>query len=118
MILPDEDEKWKQNQDPRVGFLFKPDFPEHRFYLKDGDITVGAGDKNTIVIDKPAVSWNHAIIITRNDTVRIQDSASTNGTFVNDQRLTRPRNLVHGDDVRFANVAYTVWIKPKLREIS
>ena len=116
-ILPGEDERWAQNvRENVIGFLFEPDYPERRFYLQEGDATVGAGEKNSLVIDKPAISWNHAILIIRDHKVRLQDSASTNGTFINDEPLSRPQNLQHGDEVRFANVAYLVWIKPQLRE--
>lgn len=116
-ILPGEDEQWNQNnRENVVGFLFEPEFPDHRFYLQEGDATVGAGEKNSLVIDKPAISWNHAIVIIRDQKVRLQDSASTNGTFLNDAQIYRPQTLRHGDEVRFANIAYIVWIKPQLRE--
>lgn len=116
-LLPGEDEQWQQdNRKDTVGFLFEPHFPDRRFYLKEGDATVGAGEKNSLVIDKPAISWNHAIIIIRDQKVKIQDSASTNGTFLNGSPIYRPQSLRHGDDVSFANVPYVVWIKPELRD--
>ncbi len=116
-VLPGEDEHWKQNERVEtIGFLFEPDFPDRRFYLEEGDSTVGAGEKNDLVVDKPAISWNHAIIIVRDQKIRIQDSASTNGTFINGTQIHRPQNLRHGDKVRFANFTYIVWIKPQLRE--
>ena len=64
------------------------------------------------------MSWNHALLVSRNDRVLIQDSASTNGTFVNDMRVTRPRELKHGDLIRFGNVEYRLWIKPQIRNRS
>ena len=99
-----------------LGFLYEPSLPDQRCYIREGELTIGAGDKNDIVIDRPAVSWNHALIIARPDRVRIQDTASTNGTFVNDVPLRRPRDLRHGDEVRFGNVIQKIWLKPIVRK--
>ncbi|MDX1644116.1 MAG: FHA domain-containing protein, partial [Thermoanaerobaculia bacterium] len=41
--------------------------------------------------------------------------ASTNGTFVNGVRVTKPRVLSHGDLIRFGNVEYRLWVKPQVR---
>lgn len=114
-----EDDKWlARDREGVYGFLYDPRFPEQRFYIYQGDITIGAGDKNDVVVDKPAVSWNHALLVSRNDRLLIQDSASTNGTFVNEMRVTRPRDLKHGDLIRFGNVEYRLWIKPQIRNRS
>lgn len=114
--IASEDEKWlTRDRDGIFGFLYHSNYPEKRLYVFEGDITLGAGDKNDIVIDRPAVSWNHALMVCRNGRILIQDSASTNGTFVNDVRVNRPRELRHGDLIRFGNVEYRIWIKPQIR---
>ncbi len=111
-----EDERWlAHDRSDACGFLYDPRFSEERFLIGFGDLTIGAGDKNDIVVDRPAVSWNHALLVARNDRVMIQDSASTNGTYVNELRVTRPRELKHGDLIRFGNVEYRLWIKPQIR---
>lgn len=97
------------------GFLYFPQFPDRRFEIGEGELTVGAGDKNDIIIERPAVSWNHALLIVRDSGLKIQDSASTNGTFVNDIRVSRPRGLSHGDLVRFGNVELKIWLRPTMR---
>lgn len=103
-------------RDPNIfGFLYDPENPTKRFTLKLGDNTLGAGHNNDIVIDKPAVSWNHALLICRNTKIYLQDSASTNGTYVNGKRIERPRQLGNGDAVRFGNVTYHVWLKAQFR---
>lgn len=106
---------YEMGRDDILGFMYEIAYPERRDYIREGELTIGAGDKNDIVIDKPAVSWNHALIIARTDRVRIQDTASTNGTFVNDVPLKRPRDLRHGDILRFGNVNRKVWLKPLIR---
>lgn len=111
-LLPAE----TQERDPNIyGFIYDPDTPSLRFTLKLGDNTLGAGHNNDIVIDQPAVSWNHALLICRNSKIFLQDSASTNGTFVNGRRIERPRQLEHGDAVRFGNVTFHVWLKAQYR---
>ena len=45
-------------------------------------------------------SANHARVEPRRDGVWIEDTGSTNGTFVNGVRLTRARKLAAGDLVR------------------
>ncbi len=111
-VLPAE----SQERDPNIyGFLYDPEVPAQRFTLHQGDNTLGAGHNNDIVIDKPAVSWNHALLICRNAKIFLQDSASTNGTFVNGKKIERPRQLGNGDAVRFGNVTFHVWLKAQYR---
>ena len=113
---PDEDAKWlAEDRAELFGFLYEPSRPERRHHMRRGDTTVGAGEKNDLVIERPAISWNHAIFICRDERILVQDSASTNGTFINGNRVTRPRQLAHGDLLCFGNVEFRIWIKPQLR---
>ena len=51
-------------------------------------IKIGRDNSNDIIINEPRVSRNHAIITDLgNDTYEIKDLGSTNGTFVNGQRI-------------------------------
>ncbi|MFP4599812.1 MAG: FHA domain-containing protein [Persicimonas sp.] len=112
LTLPAEQEE----RDPRnYGILYDPEEPSNRYVLRQGDNTLGAGHNNDIIIDKPAISWNHALLICRNAKVFLQDSASTNGTFVNGKQIDRPRQLENGDAVRFGNVTFHVWLKAQYR---
>ncbi|AWV89141.1 FHA domain-containing protein [Bradymonas sediminis] len=101
--------------DTLFGYLYDPESPSRRFGLHQGDNTLGAGHNNDIVIERAAISWNHALVICRNAKVFLQDSASTNGTFVNHTRIDRPHQLQNGDSVRFGNVEFHVWLKARFR---
>lgn len=101
--------------DTLYGYLYDPESPSRRFGLHQGDNTLGAGHNNDIIIDRAAISWNHALLICRNSKVFLQDSASTNGTFVNRKRIDRPHQLCNGDSVRFGNVEFHVWLKARFR---
>lgn len=64
--------------------------------------TIGRDSKNDIILDDESASRNHASIhYDRNkDTLIIHDLESTNGTFVNGERLERPYRLRETDIVR------------------
>jgi len=66
-------------------------------FLK-GSITMGRQDDNTIVIDNLAVSAYHARIDKAGEDFILTDLQSTNGTFVNDQKVTSHK-LAHGDNI-------------------
>jgi predicted component of type VI protein secretion system len=59
-----------------------------------------------IVLADPEVSRRHAAIRAHGDGIAIEDLGSTNGTYVNDQRVQGTRPLSDGDTVRLGN---TVW---------
>ncbi len=61
-------------------------------------MTIGRLPGNSIVIDNPAVSSKHARVLREGDGYVIEDAQSTNGTFVNELRVTR-QTLSYGDIV-------------------
>jgi pSer/pThr/pTyr-binding forkhead associated (FHA) protein len=60
--------------------------------------TIGRLPDNTLVIDNPAVSSHHACVFRDGDHFVVEDLDSTNGTFVNEERITR-HVLRNGDVV-------------------
>ena len=67
-----------------------------QFELQQGDTKIGRRPGSDIVVDNMAVSGEHANIFTIGDDSFIQDLGSTNGTFVNNKRVTK-HHLRHGD---------------------
>jgi len=61
-------------------------------------ITMGRQEDNTIVIGNLAVSGYHAKIDKVGEEYILTDLQSTNGTFVNDQKIVS-RKLAHGDNI-------------------
>ena len=59
-------------------------------------VTIGRLPDNTLMIDNPAVSSHHACVFRAGDDYIVEDLESTNGTFVNEQRVTR-QALQNGD---------------------
>ncbi|XP_014678960.1 PREDICTED: sarcolemmal membrane-associated protein-like, partial [Priapulus caudatus] len=62
---------------------------------------------NNAIFDCKVLSRNHALLWFENDKFYLQDTKSSNGTFVNNQRLSKgseespPRELCTGDVVQF-----------------
>jgi hypothetical protein len=71
------------------------------FELNSSALTIGRGPQNDVQLeDDEFASARHARFEPRRDGVWAQDRGSTNGTFVNGARLSRPRRLTPGDIVR------------------
>jgi len=69
--------------------------------LDSAPITVGRGPQNDVALDgDDFASAKHARIEPRRDGVWVEDVGSTNGTYLNGIKLTRPRKLTPGDVVR------------------
>jgi hypothetical protein len=74
--------------------------------VSDG-MTIGREGCDVNLIDQE-VSRRHAAIRSANGSFAIEDLGSTNGTFVNDERITGVRVLSHGDTVRLGSTVWTV----------
>jgi hypothetical protein len=66
--------------------------------LKLGDTTIGRSPSCDIVLDDKRVSKNHAVIKTVGLVSTIQDLGSTNGTFIENDRIKR-HQLQQGDTI-------------------
>jgi predicted component of type VI protein secretion system len=64
-------------------------------------VTVGRLPDNTIVIDSASASGHHACVALEGKDFILEDLESTNGTFVNDSRVSR-HTLRNGDVIRIA----------------
>ncbi len=70
------------------------------FRVNAAPLTFGRGGQNDVPLDGDEfVSARHARFQARRDGAWVEDVGSTNGTFVNGERLTRPRLLSPGDTI-------------------
>ncbi len=73
--------------------------PGKVFDLEGMVITIGRDSGNEVVVNDPEVSRKHARLTFQGGTWVIEDLGSTNGTFVNESRLSGPHALRLGDVV-------------------
>lgn len=71
-----------------------------RMDLTGGGVTVGKGPGNDIVLDDARVSRLHASLEKFAEGWCVNDLGSSNGTFVNGERIWGPHRLRHGDEIR------------------
>jgi ABC-type multidrug transport system ATPase subunit/pSer/pThr/pTyr-binding forkhead associated (FHA) protein len=71
-----------------------------RDLVGQGTITLGRDASNTLHLDHPTVSRRHAEIRPMNGGHAVRDLGSTNGTFVNEQRVSGLVPLTMGDVIR------------------
>ena len=67
---------------------------------------VGRTPDNTLILDDIYVSSRHAEIRWQEDAYYLTDLGSSNGTFINDERLSGTRVLNDGDVVRFGQTPF------------
>ncbi|MGB5986414.1 MAG: FHA domain-containing protein, partial [Desulfobacterales bacterium] len=75
--------------------------PGKTFLLEKEESMVGRDLANDITITDPEVSRRHARFLMRDDNVFIEDLGSTNGTFLNGERISSPQQLRKGDVITF-----------------
>ena len=75
--------------------------------LTEGDNIVGRGADASVWIDAPGVSRHHARIVVQRGEATLEDLGSKNGTYVGRDRVTTPRRLADGDQVRLGSVVIT-----------
>lgn len=89
--------------------------PNQTYELTKDRVTLGRDITNDITINDPEVSRHHMQLIRGAGGYTIEDLGSTNGTFVNGQRLTSPRPLRPGDMIGLGEtvtLAYEVSTAP------
>jgi pSer/pThr/pTyr-binding forkhead associated (FHA) protein len=75
--------------------------PGAAFILEGDQLNIGRDSTNEITINDAEVSRRHARLTFQGGKYVLEDLGSTNGTFVNGQRLAGPRVLKAGEVVSF-----------------
>ena len=73
-----------------------------------GIITLGRKPENTIVLTETFVSGNHAKIYAKNNNLYVEDLNSTNGVYVNNERIQEKYKLVADDEVKIGSAIFKV----------
>jgi len=73
-----------------------------RFSLVDGEVSIGRGVDNTVILSSDSISRRHAGIEIRSGGYYLIDRHSTNGTYVNDE-LVQDCQLRRGDQIKIGD---------------
>lgn len=90
----------------RLSYKDKPD--EDSFLIQQSDVLVGRDPNCKVHIPNETISAQHARIYLIDQNWWIQDLNSTNGTFLNDERIEQPCILTNNDLVQVGNVKLIV----------
>lgn len=71
-----------------------------------GTVTLGRSSECDVCIPIDEISRHHARLKVVPDGVLVEDLGSSNGTFVNNQRLHQPTRLMPGDELRLDTVRF------------
>src|SRR4051794_38680358 len=83
--------------------------PSGRTILGPADVTFGRLSSNQVMVNDPKASSRHATLRQEGQSYSITDLGSTNGTFVNEQKLSpnAPYILNPGDRIRIGDTTFT-----------
>jgi pSer/pThr/pTyr-binding forkhead associated (FHA) protein len=71
-----------------------------RSFELNGELTVGRAAGCQVALEDNYVSQLHARVFTRDGGVWVEDLGSTNGTYLNDQRVSAPLAVRRGDQLK------------------
>lgn len=64
----------------------------------------GRAQGNTVILDDEFVSTDHALVLLKENRWWVRDTGSTNGTFINGQRVDAETPLREGDELQIGQV--------------
>lgn len=101
--------KDKKRSDAGVFVIVEPRQHRGASFTLSNTLTLGRVDDNDIALDDDTfMSSHHARIEVRPEGVWVVDLESTNGTFVNGQRVTGDRSLRKGDRLQVGSTVLEV----------
>lgn len=89
--------------------MFKDDGSRKEFSVQSGKTIIGRKEDCDLRIPLGEVSRQHAVMMVGADGVSLRDLGSSNGTYVNNQRITE-QELDPGDHIVIGPVVFTIQI--------
>ncbi|MEA3326109.1 MAG: FHA domain-containing protein [Chloroflexota bacterium] len=85
--------------------------PGKVFPLEQEEVRLGRDLASDISISDPEVSRHHARFFMQDENIFMEDLGSTNGSFLNGQRISNPQQLRQGDVITFGEKIVMVFEK-------
>ena len=76
--------------------------------LRAAGVLIGRNPECALVLDDDFASGRHARLLHRNGTWHVEDLGSTNGTYLNDERLSAPAPFETSDSMRIGRTVIVV----------
>lgn len=86
--------------------MIRGDYIGQIYELVKSDFFIGRADACDLTLSDTCISRKHACIERREDGYYIEDLASTNGCWVNAERITAPTRLYEGDKIRMDQILF------------
>jgi FHA domain len=80
--------------------------PQLEYRLDKNTLAIGSHHSNDIVLTDTTISRRHATISRRLGRFVLTDLGSTNGSYINGRRISRPTALRRGDEIRFGSARF------------
>jgi len=80
--------------------------------VTEGEHILGRAPDAGVWIDAPGISRHHARLVLAGQHATVEDLGSKNGTYVGEERVTSPRRLDDGDQIRLGPIVITFRIPP------
>jgi pSer/pThr/pTyr-binding forkhead associated (FHA) protein len=90
----------RQRGEPRVFMISQGNQAGLTADLAGGMIMIGRGADCQLILEDDYVSTRHARVVSTPNGIYVEDLGSTNGTYVNGQRITAPTTITLADSVR------------------
>lgn len=85
---------------PTTLVVYPPDGARPRTFRMATSMTVGRALECEVKLEDTYASQQHARVFGKESSWYVEDLGSTNGTFVNDQKLAAPAQIQPGDRIR------------------
>ena len=95
-----------EHGEPRLVIERAAGHPDGIAYSLEHGATLGRGDVE-VRLEDPFASTRHARIEHQGSVIVLEDLGSTNGTYLNEEPLTGPQPLHHGDRIRIGDSVMT-----------
>ncbi|MEA2498291.1 MAG: hypothetical protein QOH26_696 [Actinomycetota bacterium] len=90
----------RSKQTPRKMVVIDGEQLKGKSFPLTDEIIIGRADRCHIVLDDSYVSQIHARVFSKGDLYMVEDMGSTNGTYINRNRVTSPTELLRGDRLK------------------